>query len=602
MMSNQKIYKILSEMAILLEMEGVAFKPQAYAKAAYSLESLNEDIKEIYKKGGIKALEEIPGFGKGIAERVHEYILTGKIKDYEKMKKKIPVNIEELNNIEGVGPKIIKTLYKELKIKNTKELEKAAKSGKLRKLPRFGEKLEKKILQSVEFQKKYKGKFLLGDILPLAENIKQKIASIQGVTKIEICGSLRRGKEIVRDIDILAMSKKPKLTMEAFTKLKEVDHIYAKGNKKTLVRLDTGIDADLRIVEKNSFGSALQYFTGSKKHNILLRKIAIQKGYKLNEYGLYKKIQNLKSKIQNYKSKNNKNSDNWEQIAGRTEEEIYEKLGLKYIPPELREMNGEIEAAQKNNLPELIELKNIKGDLQLQTNWTDGANSIYEMTEEAKKLNYEYVAITDHTQGLAMTGGSDEKKLLKQIKEIENINSKLGSGTSKFKILSGAEVNILKDGSLDIDDETLKKLDFVGAAIHSHFKLTKTEQTRRLIKAMENKHVDIIFHPTGRIINKREPIELDFEEIFKYAAETKTMLEINAHPSRLDLKDEHIRLAKKHGVKFMINTDAHSSEQMNLMKYGVLQARRGALEAKNIINALPLNQLLKFLKTPKDKR
>lgn len=576
---NEELAKIFRNMAFLFEIEGVLWKPHAYEKAAYSIESLDNDIHEIYKKKDANALDKIEGIGKGISEKIKEFIKTGKIKEYDDLRKKTPIKIEELNNIEGVGPKIIKALYEKLKVKNLNDLKTAARNGKLKTLPRFGEKLEAKILKSIELKLKSEKRFPLSEILDLTREIEEKLKKIPGVTEIAFCGSIRRLKETVRDIDILVISKNSNEVSEAFASLPCVEHIYAKGKTKTMVKLNSGINADLRIVKKNSFGGATQYFTGNKNHNIALRKIALEKGYKLSEYGLFK---------------------NGRHIAGKTEKEIYEKLGLKWIPPELREMRGELDAAKKNNLPKLVELKDIKGDLQIQTNWTDGANSIEEMAKKAEELKYEYIAITDHTKSLAMTRGSDEKKLLRQIKEIEKINSKFSIGG--VKILSGAEVNINKNGTLDIDDATLKRLDFVGAAVHSHFRLSKEDQTNRLIKAMENEHVDIIFHPTGRIINKREPIELDIERIFIAAAKTKTILEINAYPNRLDLKDDYIKIAKDRKIKFMINTDSHAKNQMHLMKYGIFQARRGWLEKKDVLNTLPLSEILNILAKPKNKR
>lgn len=576
---NRELAKIFRNMAFLFEIEDVLWKPRAYEKAAYSIESLDNDIHEIYKELGADGLNKIEGIGKGISEKIEEFIKTGKIKEYDDLRKRTPIEIDELNNIEGIGPKIIKSLYEKLKIKNLNDLKKAAQNGKLKTLPRFGEKIEAKILKSIELKLKSEKRFPLNEILDLTRKIEEKLKKIPGVEEIAFCGSIRRLKETVGDIDILVVSKNSNEVSEAFASLPYVEHIYAKGKSKTMVKLNSGIDADLRIVKKNSFGSAMQYFTGNKNHNIALRKIALEKRYKLSEYGLFK---------------------NERPIAGKTEKEIYEKLGLAWVPPELREMKGELDAAKKNNLPKLIELKDIKGDLQIQTNWTDGANSIEEMALKASELKYEYIAITDHTKSLAMTHGSDEKKLLKQIKKIEKINSKFG--IAGVKILSGAEVNINKDGTLDIDDATLKRLDFVGAAIHSHFRLSKEEQTKRLIKAMENEHIDIIFHPTGRIINKREPVELDMECIFETAAKTKTILEIDANPDRLDLKDDYIRIAKDLGAKFMINTDSHAKNQMRLMEYGIFQARRGWLEKKDVLNTLPLNELLDILKKPKNKR
>ncbi|KKU16781.1 MAG: polymerase X family protein, partial [Candidatus Giovannonibacteria bacterium GW2011_GWB1_45_9b] len=349
----------------------------------------------------------------------------------------------------------------------------------------------------------------------------------------------------------------------------------AKGETKILVRLRSGIDADLRIVPKESFGAALQYFTGSKDHNVEVRKIAIKKGYKLNEYGLFKGKKN---------------------IAAEFEEKIYKKLGMDLPPSEIRLNLGEIEAALRGKLPRLIGYGDLKGDLQLQTTWTDGKHTIEEMAREAEKIGHEYIAITDHTRSLAMTGGADEKKLERQMAEIDKINAKLKNQKSKLTVLKGAEVNIMKDGSLDIDNKTLEKLDVVGAAVHSLFNLSREEQTARIVKTMENPNVDILFHPTGRVINKRKPYDIDMEKLIKTAKRTGTILEIDGHPWRLDLKDEHIRMAREAGVKMVIDTDAHSIYEMSYLEYGVAQARRGWCEKKDIINTLPLKEFLKALK------
>ena len=400
-MKNEDIAKILYGMALYLEIKEVPFKPRAFEKAAQSIEALEDDIADIYKKGGLKALEDIPSVGKGIGERIEEYLKTGRIKDYEKLKKQIPVDIQALSAIEGVGPKLIKLFYRKLKIKNINDLEKAAKAGKLAKLPRSGEKLQAKILKGIEFYKRSHVRFLLGLALPSANDIEERLKKAKGVIKAAVAGSLRRRQETIGDLDFLAVSKKPKEIMDFFVSMPEVIHVFAKGPTKTMVQLKSGIAADLRVVGEKSFGAALQYFTGNKDHNIKLRKIAIRRGYKLNEYGLFR---------------------GKKQIAGKDEKEIYAKLGLDWMPPEIRNNNGEIEAAQKHKLPKLIELKDIKGDLQVHSNWTDGSNTIEEIAEAAKSLGYQYIAITDHTKDLAMTRGSDEKRLLKQMAEIDKIN------------------------------------------------------------------------------------------------------------------------------------------------------------------------------------
>ncbi|MDP2932909.1 MAG: DNA polymerase/3'-5' exonuclease PolX, partial [bacterium] len=542
-MSNQELVKILYEMATLLEIKEEAFKPQAYERAAYSIEALGEDVDEIYKKGGLKALEDIPGVGQGIAERIEEYIKTGRVADYEKLKKELPVDISGLMAIEGVGPKMVKKLYRELGIKNASELETAAKAGKLEKLEGLGEKSEQKILKSIGFLRQSQGRFILGFILPTVRKIIDSLRAFPEVKRAEFAGSIRRMQETVGDLDILVISNKPSKVMDFFVKMPEVQDVIEKGPTKTSVRLNIGMDADVRVLPPESFGAALQYFTGDKYHNIVLREVAIKKGYKLNEYGLFKG-----TKL----------------VAGKTEEEIYEKLGMELMEPELRTNHGEIEAARHDfasqnqsgqALPKLIGYNDLKGDLQVQTDWTDGENSIKEMAEAAKRQGLEYILVTDHTKSLAMTGGLDEKKILKQMAEIDKVQKQVDG----IKILKGSEVNINKDGTLDIDDETLAKLDVVGAAVHSNFNMPEADMTARIIRAIENPNVDIVFHPTGRIIKRREPYKVDMDKIVQTAKKTKTVLEIDAYPDRLDLKDEHVRKAIDEGVKLAIDSDAHSA-------------------------------------------
>src|SRR3989344_3831557 len=443
MVKNAEIAKILYELAMLYEMKGVPFKPRALERASETIDSLAEDVVDIYKKGGIKELQKIQGVGLGIAEKIEEY---------ENMKKKFPVDIAGLSSIEGVGPKHIAFLYEKLKIKTVSDLERAAKAGKLRGLPRMGEKLEAKILKGIAFKHEGGGRFGIGEVLPLARSLKARLSKIPGVETIEIAGSNRCWEETIGDLDFLVISESPEIITNAFSKMPEVDHVYAKGPTKVMVRLKTGIDADLIVLPKKSFGAALQYFTGSKDHNVEVRKLAIKKGWSLNEHGLTKG-----KKV----------------IVSETEEEIYEKLGMQFLPPEIRLNRGEIDAAIAHKIPKLIGYGDLKGDLQIQTDWTDGKNSIEEMAREAEKLGHEYIAITDHTHSLAMTGGADEKKLERQIAEIEKINAKFKKQNSKLTILKGAEVNIMKDGSLDIDDKTLAKLDVVGAAVHSLFNLSR---------------------------------------------------------------------------------------------------------------------------------
>ncbi|MCD6429340.1 DNA polymerase/3'-5' exonuclease PolX [bacterium] len=576
-MINQEIANILYEIAYFLEMEGVPFKPYAYEKAAITLENLEESVVDIYEKGGLKALEAIPGIGKSIAQKIEEYIKTGKIKYYEEFKKKIPVEMEELTAVEGIGPKMVKTLYQHLGIKNLKELEKAAKAGKIRELPGFGEKTEKNILQGIEFLKKSGGRFLLGEVLPIVREIVEVLGKLKEVEKIDVAGSLRRRKETIGDVDLLVIAKNPEIVMDVFVNLPGVIKIWGKGKTRSSIRLQQGIDVDLRVVPKICYGSALQYFTGSKEHNIATRKIAIDKGLKLNEYGLFK---------------------GKEMIAGKEEKEIYKALGMDWMPPELREDRGEIEAALAHNLPKIINYSDIKGDLHCHIRWKGrwdgGANTIEEMAEVAMAMGYGYLGIASHTKALKIEHGLDEKQLRERDREIEKLNSKFKIQNSKFTILRGCEANILKDGSIDIKDEALKKLDYAIAGIHSHFKMSKEEMTERIIRAMKNPYINIISHPTGRILKRRDEYQIDFDKILRAAKETNTILEINSFPERLDLNDINIRRAKEVGVKMIINTDAHQKDQLRYIEFGIAQARRGWAEKKDIINCWPLERVLEF--------
>lgn len=590
-MTNKEIAKILYEMSVFYAMEGVSFKPAAYEKAAESIENFGQEAKDIYEKYGAKALQKISGIGAGIAAHMEELFKTGRFKEYKLLKKKIPVNISELVAVEGVGPKMIKTLWEKLKIKNLADLEKAARAGKIRRLPHFGEKSEQKILKGIEFLKKSGGRQILGFVMPEIRLLEKTIRDFPEVRDAIVCGSVRRRKETIGDIDILAASGKPEKVMERFVALLQVAHVYAKGKTKTAVKLKNGLDADLRVVPEESWGAALNYFTGSKEHNIALREIAIKKGLTLNEYGLFQSAEQ--------RGKKRRITRKEKMIAGRTEDGLYQALGLRYIEPELRENTGEIEAAYRDTLPKLINYGDLKGDLQTQTDWTDGKNSIAEMAQAAIDIGLQYIVITDHTRTLAMTGGSDEKKLLRQMAEIDRINRKIGIQYPAFKILKGAEVNILKDGSLDIRDDALAKLDVVGAAVHGSFgsfDLSADAQTKRIIRAMENPHIDIIFHLTGRVINKREAIHLDVDEIIAAASRTGTILEIDAFPSRSDMKDEYIKKCVRAGVKMSIDSDAHATEHFKFLEFGIAQARRGWATRDDIINAWPLEKMLRFLK------
>ncbi|HUI25699.1 MAG TPA: DNA polymerase/3'-5' exonuclease PolX [Candidatus Kryptonia bacterium] len=572
-MTNAAVAKVMREIAALLDMDGVPFKPRAYEKVAYAIEALDEPLADAYARGGLKALEQLPGVGKGIAERIEELLTTGRLKYYDELHKKVPADISELTAIEGIGPKHVKALYEALRIRTVADLEEAARAGKIRDLPHFGEKSEQKILKGIEFLRGHSGRMPLGTALPVLDDIRARLRAIAGVREVAIAGSVRRRKETVGDGDILVVSKHPDRVMDFFVTLPEVAGVIGKGSTKSSVKLDSGLQVDLRVVPAESFGAALNYFTGSKDHNVALRRIAIDKGLKLNEYGVFR-------------------GD--EQIAGKTEQDVYAALDLPYIEPELRENVGEIEAARAGRLPALIEYGQVRGDLQTQTNWTDGANSIEEMVDAARRLGREYIAITDHTKSLAMMG-ADEVKLRRQLEAIRT----LGKQLKGFTLLAGAEVNINKDGTLDIDDDVLAELDVVGIAVHSHFNLARAEMTRRIIRAMENPHADILFHPTGRVINKREAYDIDIDAIIAAAKRTGTVLEVDAYPERLDLKDDHVRKAVTAGAKIVIDSDAHSVNHLDYIDYGVATARRGWAEKSDVLNTLPVAKFLAALKGAK---
>ncbi|MBU1026366.1 MAG: DNA polymerase/3'-5' exonuclease PolX [Candidatus Margulisbacteria bacterium] len=570
-MENSEFANIFWDMAEFLELkEDNPFKVRAYRKAAQNIEALSKSVEEIYAKGGLKALLAVPGIGQHIAEKIEEQIKTGKVKAHDQLAKQFPRGFLDLANIPGMGPKTALLLFKKFKIDTPKKLEKAAKAGKLRNIPGMGAKKEENILRGINLKKQSHGRFLLDDATAHAELIVEELKKLKEVKKILPCGSLRRGQETIGDIDILVTSAKPKPIMDAFVKLAAVKNILAHGETKSSVILKNGMQADLRVVPEKSFGSAAHYFTGSKAHNIHIRQLAQKKGWKVSEYGIFK---------------GNK------QIGGRTEEEMFTKFGFQFIPPELREMRGEFEAAKNKKIPKLVELKDIKGDLHMHTKATDGSNSIEEMARAAKALGYEYIAITEHTQSTRVAGGLDEKEMLAHVKKIREANKKVKG----IEILAGAEVDILPDGRLDYSDEALDQLDIVLTAIHSRFKMPKEEMTERIVSAMENKYANIFVHPTGRLINEREPYEIDMEKVLQAAKKNNVAVEINAHPRRLDLTDIYCMRAKELGVKLLISTDAHSTDQLELMKYGVITARRGWLEKKNVLNTYPLAKLKKML-------
>jgi DNA polymerase (family X) len=570
-LKNIELSRIFEQIAKILKIKGEnPFKIRAYEKITLVLENLPLDIETIYQQGGVS---NIPGVGAGIAKKIKEFLTTGKLEYYEKLKETIPTGVIELLDIPEVGPKTAKLLYEKLEVDNIEKLERAIKEHQIKDLPGMGEKSETNILRGIELYKRRKERFLLGRALPLAEEMVESLSQLKETNKISFAGSLRRKKETIGDIDILVTSQNPEKIMKTFTSLPQVREILAEGPTKSSIITKDDLHIDVRVVEPISFGAALQYFTGSKAHNIKLRELALKRGLKINEYGVFE-------------------VEFGNRIAGEKEEEVYQALNLPFIPPELREDRGEIEAAQENRLPQLIEYSQIKGDLHLHTKWSDGAHTIKQMAEAAKKIGYKYIAITDHSQSLKFAGGLIEERLREQVEEIQKLNQEL----KDFTILSGIEVDIKSDGSLDFSDEILSKLDVVIAAIHSGFKQESKIITERIIKAMQNRFVNIIAHPTGRLIGYRESYQVDINEMMEVAAKTGTILEINSYPERLDLNDIYCRMAKEKGVQLAIETDAHSIEGLTFMDLGVAVARRGWLEEKDIVNTLPLDKLLKKLK------
>jgi DNA polymerase (family 10) len=572
---NRDIAAILDEMAVLYEMEEVSFKPQAYENAANAVRSYARELADVYREGGTEALDDIRAIGESIAEHIESLLTEGTFEEYERLKTKYPVDAAELTAINGVGPQTVKALWDDLGIRTVVELEQAARAGSIAQLDGFGETTQENILDGIAFFRTTEERTPLGEILATVREIKAGLRGITGITHVAVAGSVRRRSETVGDIDILATASGEAAVMQQFTQLQQVTHVHESGDTKTSIRLHNGLDVDLRIVPAESWGAALNYFTGSKEHTVALREIAIAQEQTLSEYGLFA-------------------GD--ERVAGETEKELYAALGLDYVEPELREQSGEIEAAREDTLPELIGYSDIRGDLQVQTNWTDGEHSPYEMAVAAAKRGLEYIAVTDHTQSLQVANGANEEQLKRQIAAIAELNEQLQRDGYAIAVLTGAEVNIEADGSLDIADEVLAQLDIVGAGVHSSFDLEREKQTRRVIAAMENPHVDILFHPTARLLRTREPIALHMESIFDTAKRTGTVLEIDAYPDRLDLRDTHIRRCVEEGIPMAINSDAHAVHHFDLLEFGIAQARRGWAERRHIINTWPKETMLSYLK------
>ncbi len=571
LMDNDDVANVLFEIADLLDLQGVPFKPNAYRRAARNISALEEDINKIASEGRLK---DIPGVGEAMTKKIDELVATGELRYLSQLRSEVPSGLVEMLRVPDVGPKTAMVLYKELGISSVNELKEAVLNHRLHGIKGFGEKTEERILQGVRALESKGGRTLLGYALPVAEAYVEYLRAAQSLDLISVAGSLRRGKETVGDIDILVGDDEPAGIMDAFVSYQEVDDILMKGPTKSSVRLKDGLQVDVRAVDTKSWGAALCYFTGSKEHNVTMRSMAVSMGLKLNEYGLFTR-------------------DNEKKVAGETEEEVYKAIGLSYVEPELRENAGEIEAAKEGRLPDLVRGDQIHGDIHVHTNWSDGADKIEDVISEAVNRGYEYVAITDHSQSLKIANGLSADRLKSQISSIRKAEDSAGG---KISVLAGSEVDIKADGSLDFPNSLLKDLDLVIGSVHSGFKRSKAETTARLIRAIESGRIDILGHPTGRLIGQRNPYEVDLDKAFEAARSAGVCMEINSHPDRLDLSDIHCRRAKDAGVTMAIGTDAHSIEHMDYIRYGIITARRGWLENKNVLNTLRWTSLSKRLR------
>lgn len=572
-MDNKAIAKIFDEIADILDIRGGnVFRINAYRKAALNILNFPRNLRDIVDKAP-NDLPKIPGIGQGLKTMIVELVQTGHSKDHEKLKKSIPAGLLEILHIRSLGPKKVKLLYSKLGIKSVKELKKSAKEGRIRDLEGMGPRSEAVILKAIEEYSKFSPeRALINEAKMEALRIIEYMKGCKEVKKIEYAGSLRRGKETIGDIDILIMVKDPEkshgVVMDHFTNYDDVLNVIAKGDTKSTIMLISGMHVDLRVINDDSFGAAMHYFTGNKQHNIKLRDIAKKKGLKVNEYGVFKG-----KKL----------------IACKSEKDVFKAVGFPYIIPEIRRNEGEIEYARKHKkMPRFVELSDIRGDLHCHSTYSDGENSVEEMTLAMIAKGYEYFAMTDHSSIVGVTKGMGKKDIMKQWKEIDKLNKKYGK---KIKIFKGSEVDILKDGGLDFDDEVLKGLDIVIIAAHLYQRLGEKEQTKRLIEAIENPYSTMMAHPSGRLINKRPMMEYDVEKVIEACASNGVALEINSSPLRLDLIDKYVRIAKDKGVKIAINTDAHSPSQLEYMEFGVGIARRGWLQKNDILNTQPLSKL-----------
>jgi len=567
---NADIAAIFEEIADLLEIQNEnPFRIRAYRNAARQVEGMGVALADLVAKD--EDLTELPGIGDDLAAKIQEIVTTGRCKALEKLRKQLPSSVTELLKVPGLGPKRVRTLYDQLKVKTARQLAKAAKAGKIRELEGFGAKTEQTILDALTARATEPRRFKLAIAAQYAEPLRAYLASTSGVKQVELAGSYRRCRETVGDLDILVTARESGKVMDRFTGYDEVARVISKGETRSTVILKSGLQVDLRVVDPPCYGAALHYFTGSKAHNVAIRRLGQQQQLKINEYGVFKGEQ---------------------RIAGETEESVFRSVGLPWIPPELREERGEIEAARAGKLPTLIERKDLRGDLHVHTKATDGHNTLREMAEAARAQGFDYLAITEHSRRLTVAHGLDVRQLRRQMEDIDALNASLKGIT----ILKGIEVDILEDGALDLPNDVLGELDLVVGAVHSQFKLSRAKQTRRILNAMDHPHFTILAHPSGRLIDQREPYDVDMLRIIRHARTRGCYLELNAHPERLDLLDSYCQLAKEEGVRVVISSDAHSIQDFQNLKYGIGQARRGWLEKDDVLNTCPLKELRALLK------
>jgi DNA polymerase (family 10) len=577
---NVDIAHVLDDVATLLQIQGAnPFRIRAYENAARTVEEQSTPLKKLVADGA--DLTALPSIGKDMARYITELVETGKLGMFEDLTREVPYSLVEITRLPGVGPKRVKKLWQELNVTTVDDLERVAKEGQVAGLGGFGVKTEQKILSAIARRRRIVGRFKLSEADQYVEPLVEYLQEDEAVERLEVAGSYRRRRETVGDIDLLAIATAPERVMQRFVEYPDVQKVELAGDTKGTVVLRAGLQVDLRILPPQSYGAALQYFTGSKEHNVRFRKRAVARGLRVSEYGVF------------LVADDDEEGDPYagEFVAGWEEKDVYEALELPWIPPELREDRGEIDAAERGELPELITGDDIRGDLQMHSTWSDGRNTIEEMLDSCVERGYEYFAITDHSKALAMTGGLDAKKLRAQWVEVEEIASR----RKEIRILRGMEVDILAEGELDLEDELLEELDIVLVSVHSRFDLPAARQTDRILKAVEHSAVNILAHPTGRQINQRDEMQFDLEEVLHCAAEHDVVVELNAHPNRLDLKDTHLMRAKELGLTISIGTDAHRTTELDLMSYGVEQARRAWLTKADVLNALPLKRLLKKL-------